>query len=37
MKPKSELNEIRLERFILGAAGSCVAAMIYLLISSLLS
>lgn len=36
MKPQSELKEIRLERLILGAAGSCVAAMLYLLVSSFL-
>ena len=37
MKPQSELNEARLERLILGAAASCVAAMLYLLASSLLA
>jgi len=36
MKHQSELNEIRLERLILGAAASCVAAMLYLLISSMI-
>jgi hypothetical protein len=35
MKPQSELKELRLERLILGAAGSCIAAMLYLLVSSL--
>ena len=37
MKPQSELKELRLERLILGAAASCVAAMLYLLISSFVS
>jgi len=36
MKPQSELNETRLERLILGAAVTCVIAMAYLLITSLL-
>jgi hypothetical protein len=35
MKPQSELNETRLERLILGAAVTCVVAMAYLLITSL--
>ena len=35
MKEQPELNEARLERLILGAAASCIAAMLYLLISSL--
>jgi len=37
MKQETELNEARLERLILGAAASCVAAMLYLLVSTLLS
>ena len=34
MNQQPEINEARLERLILGAAASCVVAMIYLLISS---
>ncbi len=37
MKSQSELSEARLERLILVAAASCVAAMLYLLITSLVS
>ncbi len=37
MNQQPELNEARLERLILGAAASCVAAVLYLLCSSLLS
>ena len=36
MNSKEEINEARLERLILGAAASCVVAMLYLLASSLL-
>ena len=36
MKPQSELKEARLERLILGAAASCVAAMLYLIATSFL-
>ena len=37
MNQQPELKEARLERLILGAAASCVAAMIYLLISTILA
>ncbi len=37
MNQQPELNEARLERLILGAAASCVAAMFYLLISTILA
>lgn len=33
---QNENNEARLEKLILGAAGTCVLAMIYLLISALI-
>ncbi len=36
MNQQPELNESRLERLILAAAASCVAAMLYLLLASLL-
>jgi hypothetical protein len=37
MNSKEDIQEARLERLILGAAASCVVAMLYLLVTSLLS
>ncbi len=37
MNREPDLNEARLERLILGAAATCIVAVIYLLISSLLN
>lgn len=36
MNQNNDLNEARLERLILGAAASCVVAMLYLLVSSMI-
>jgi hypothetical protein len=36
MNRQPEINEARLERLILGAAISCVVAMLYLLITTVL-
>lgn len=36
MNEQPDLKEARLERLILGAAASCVVAMLYLLVSSLI-
>jgi hypothetical protein len=36
MNQNNDFNEARLERLILGAAASCVVAMLYLLVSSMI-